>query len=1190
MCFSVHFQILSVGTMQKKTSSTKQSGGQFTPAPTSHSKYFSKIMKKNRQTRLILSIYLLAMLLLPLGVKATGSAVTAEQLRESRVTIDVRDTRLDDILLMINRQTNLSFGYQEGVIDKDRKFSLKVSEATVEETLNTLFSGTPYGYRISGNRIMIVLAASQQSGTVRGIVRDEGGSPLIGVNIIIKGTVTGTSTDVNGRFNLSHHNTPELTLTISYIGKVTQELRVSDKNILSGEKELVILLKDNLENLDEILVTGYQNIDVGRATGSYDIVDDRARNSVVGTDFVKQLEGIVPGLLVNPNGSMLIRGQSTIYAKSQPLIVVDGFPMEYNTFNINPNDIAQISVLKDAAAASIWGVRAANGVIVITTKNAKKNQSTTVTYSGDLKIGSKIDTGSMNFMTSAEQLDLELEIYQQGSTNNSWIKSQGGYYSEGYEPYFRFTENEITEEQMLDAYRKLGEYDNLRDVVKYFYRNSLLQKHNISVSGGGSNNTNYLSINYENDLAQVKGNEADNVGFQFNNQTDLFRFVRMSLGVRGRYSRQENNGNASIDMLPYIRFFNEDGSYANEYRSFSQRAKEGCEANGYKDWSYNRLRDRKYNDNKADSWHASANMKFDVTLPWNLSVALSGMYSFENRRNEQFYSQNSYYATNLVNQFTYRNPTTGELKYNLPEGGIKDLTNFMTTSYSMRGVLSYDLVHGDWLVTAQGGAEYFALRARAERGVSYGYDEMAMTYNSLFNVGELVNTGVYGFFPGVRQRLYSYGGSHSDMENRYVSFFATASGTFRNRYTLFGSIRYDKTNLYGRSARYRDQPTWSVGGKWTVSAEEFFKSSVVNHFALKASVGISGNIEKNTSPYLIAASSLDNISGYKVLSISNPANPDLGWEKTRTFNIGIETMTFSNKLSLSVEYYNKYSYDILGDEVMNPTSGWGKVRKNVASLSNRGVDLSISATPVKNANFVWSSTFAFSYNKNEVKKLNSGNPTVGNIQDYNPIEGQPIDYVWGYRYAGLDENGATQIVMGDGEVKTFRDITNFTLEDLHFLGRSTPPSFGSWTNYFSYKGIELDVVVSYKFGHRIRMTPIYFYTDWRSNNIEVDRWRESGDEERTWIPKADPRDYYSTQAVNNSDLRAEKGDIIRVRSIGLGYDFKNLIRTPIVKMLHLRFSVENPWKWVKNSENLDVDNLYNGNLPVYYTISLKATF
>lgn len=415
-------------------------------------------------------------------------------------------------------------------------------------------------------------------------------------------------------------------------------------------------------------------------------------------------------------------------------------------------------------------------------------------------------------------------------------------------------------------------------------------------------------------------------------------------------------------------------------------------------------------------------------------------------------------------------------------------------------------------------------------------------------------------------------------------------------------MRYDKTNLYGRSGKYRDQPTWSVGAMWNVANEAFFESSVVDHLSLKLSYGLSGNVDKSTSPYLIASNATDIFTGVPVLEIANPENPELGWEKVYTFNAGLDYAMFNSRLNFTADFYNRVTRDALGTSVLDPTSGWSSVMMNVASLVNRGVDVSLSGTPVQKKNVRWNSTFTLSYNYNEVTKLNSGITTVTSMNNGDPIEGKPVDYLFAVKTGKLTNEGALTLINAAGESLTEGDINTFGTGDFLFPGRKSPKFFGAWSNTVSFYGFDFDLMFTYKMGHKMLMPSFAnVYLQYRPNEIFDKRWREPGDEEHTWVPKST----YGTQngmvilARRNLDKLVEKGNLIRLKSVGLSYDFKRIVKTNVLSALNLKFTVENPWYWAANRDGLDPDRMgtdtvgeasYLGDAPTYYSVTLNVSF
>lgn len=726
----------------------------------------------------------------------------------------VRNATLKEAIRQLERQTDVGFFYDTQEVKQVKGITVSLSNTTLKGVLNKILANTEFSYKIVDNSVVIakqkkVVTSRQTTQNINVNVKDATNSePLIGATVFIHGTSIGAVTDASGNATLKNVITNQ-TIDITFIGKKTEQIKV-----IRGRTNYSVEMQDVVSELNEVVVsTGYQTIEQGRATGAFAIVKQKELQNVVSGDFVDKLDGLVPGLTLDKNGDMLMRGQATIYAETKPLVVVDGFPMEYGTYNINPNDIEQISVLKDAASASIWGVRAANGVIVITTKKGTKSQKPVVTYNGSLKVGSRFDVSSLGYLNSAQQIDFEREYYDNMDVISSIGQGATDYYTEAADIEYKFRNGQLTEGQRDAAYSALAAYNNTKDIEKAFYRSSLYQTHNVTVTAGSRNVANYISVDYENKLGDLKGNDENKVNAQLNSNFDFGKYVKLSTGVRLNYSHKNQYTGTPTSILPYVHLTDNSGNYVNEYHGVSQLVKDDLLTKGYRDWSYNRLQDRSEVSDKTNSYNIAANLQLDIQLPYGFKFTTSGMYIIDHSRQEVFNSQNSYYTRNLYNQFTAYDETTATLTPYLPEGGIKDLYNSNSTSYTWRNVLSYAFENDKWRATAMAGIEIFDIHTKTDHDTYYGYDPQGMTYDTAMNMKELVSTGIIGYSPSADYQQLYYNPYQTDNEDRYFATFATASGTYLDRYTVFGSIRMDKTNLYGRSSEYRDQPTWSLGAR-----------------------------------------------------------------------------------------------------------------------------------------------------------------------------------------------------------------------------------------------------------------------------------------------------------------------------------------------------------------------------------------
>ncbi len=1137
-------------------------------------------------------------------IALVGMSFAAQAQKVERFSVN--NVTLKEAIQQLEKQVDVGFFYQAKELEEVKGVSLTVENADLLDILRQLMGNTGFAFEKIGDHITInkisriqkFFASVDSSQTIRITVLDkESGEPLPGAAAIIHGTTEGGATDVNGVVKLDYVWFGTV-IDVSFVGKEPVSIRTEE-----GKTEYRVELQDDAVQLDEVVVTtGYQTIERGRATGSYEVITPKDLDMVVSNDVVDKLEGVVPGLAVDGTGELMIRGQATIYAETKPLIVVDGFPMEYGTYNINPNDIQSISVLKDAASASIWGVRAANGVIVITTKKGTKNQPVTVSYAGNVKVGSRFDVESMGLLNAEQQVEWEREYYANTSEIASIGVANPAYYTEAGAIEYRYLQGELDEAGRDAAYAELASYDNSKDIEKYFYRPSLLQTHNIVISGGSKTTTNYFSVNFEHSLGDLKGNDEKRVGMQLNSTFDINKYIKLTTGFRANYAGTDAYTGTPTDMMPYVHLKDADGNYVNEYNGTSQLMKDDLESKGYLNWDYNRLQDRGEVDDHTNSYNVSINAALDFDLTHGFKFTTSGMYTIDHSKQEVLYGRNSYYVRDLYNRFTAYDANTGVMTNYVPGGAVKNMYHSNSTSYTFRNVLNYNYDNEMWAASVMLGCEMFALRTKTESDTYYGYDPQGMTFSTNMNWELLASTGVYGYAPSAgMQRLY-YTPTHTDDEDRYFSMFFTGSLSYLDRYTVFGSVRYDKTNLYGRSGKYRDQPTWSVGAMWNVANEAFFESSVIDRLSLKLSYGLSGNVDKSTSPYLIASNATDIFTGVPVLEINNPENPELGWEKVYTFNAGLDYAMFNSRLNLTADFYNRKTQDALGTSVLDPTTGWSSVMMNVASLVNRGVDVSLSGTPVQKKNVRWNSSFTLSYNYNEVTKLNSGISTVSSMSNGDPIEGKPVDYLFAVKTGKLTNEGALTLINAAGESLTEGDINTFGTEDFLFPGRTSPKFFGAWSNTVSFYGFDFDLMFTYKMGHKMLMPSFAnVYIQNRPNAIYDERWREPGDEEHTWVPKSTygTNSGVTIMARRNLDKQIESANLIRLKSVGLAYDFKRIVKTNVLSALNLKFTVENPWFWAANRDGLDPDRMgtnsvgdtsYLGDAPTYYSVTLNVSF
>ena len=1101
-----------------------------------------------------------------------------------QVSLDVKNAALREVLQQIRAQAGVKFVYSDVEIQKGKPVTVSLTDESVQTALERILAGQPFVFEIESDVVIVkpvkqqTSAAPQEQRTITGVVVDAAtGLSLPGANVFDARTHKGTVTDIDGKFSL-RVSADCRELTVSFLGYETV------KASIVGRDEIKVGLKEEATKMDEVVVTGVQTIEKGRATGSFSLLKQEDMKNIYSTSLTEKLEGAVPGLYVDKNNEITIRGVSTLNANTKPLIVVDGFPMESSELNLNPNDIEQVTVLKDAASASIWGIRATNGVVVVTTKRGSKVSPLSVSYSGNVTYSGAVDLKDLHVLSSDEFVKLKFETTMVEGVAD-YMASFGK--TEIEKIYSRYDYGEIELDEAYEELAKLGKFNNQKQIEENFYRHAFTQQHNISVSAGGERSRTYVSLSYDQNKSELVGNEYSKYNLLANNDIDLRKNLTVSLGLRATHQYSKRNGMDMTEYEPWKRILNDDGSYYWEQGKIDEEYAERCEELGMKSWLHNPLREMRMNDKKTKSYNVSSSLKIAWKPIEGLEISTQGNYEFGNTEDIDWYAEDHWVTRELVNRFTevmldedYWWPET-IVKHNIPAyGGIKDIVNEHLASYSVRNIISYQGETGDFNYKVMAGNEFYSLEGEHYNQRLWGYNPYLMTSQSV-NLAEL-QEGVTGYdgdeyYP---QELWDWEPDMGGTLERYTSYFGTASVTYKDRYDLFGSIRLDQTNLLTNASKFRNNPSWSIGAKWHLANEKFFHSEKVNDLGIRLSYGLTGNIDKSTGPSIVAVARTNwDISSLNYLRVTNPANPALGWEKTNSLNIGMNAVLWDGRLSVDADFYNKISRDLLANVEVDPSVGWSSIYKNSAKVSNRGIDLTLYGKLLDYKNVKWDATFQFSFNKNKVVSL-SYTPTLSGAYKGSPIKGQPIGHIAVHRYGGLDENGEPMFMKkGDDTRYAYEGLGSLTIDDLCFVGRSTPPFFGSFSTNVSFHDFTLGLMLTYRLGNKMRLPtprPYMFgnFTEWYS---EENRWVEGQDNTHKWIPSYFPGLFGEPdnrpECLGRSDRLVANGGIIRLKSVSLEYDATRLLKKAGLKGGALRVSGENLAFWAANRYDLDPDQI-----------------
>ncbi len=1102
---------------------------------------------------------------------------------EKKVSLNVQAMSLKEVLKEVKKQADVRLVYSDAEIQKGKPITLQFTDLSLEAAMSQILKDQPFVSEIEGDVIIIkpvkmqMVSAPQERRLVKGTVIDaETGMPLPGANVFDAKRQKGTVTDIHGNFSLQVAADCQ-ELTISFIGYETVKVNIQ------GKEEFQIRLQEEAKTMEEVVVTGVQTIEKGRATGAFAFLKQEDMKNIYSTSLTEKLEGAVPGLYVNKDNEITIRGTSTLNANTKPLIVVDGFPMESSELNLNPNDIEQVTVLKDAASASIWGIRATNGVVVVTTKRGSKSSPLNVSYSGNITYSGAVDFRDLHLLSSNECVQLVFDnTMADGISTYAFVGK-----NEVEKIYDRYDRGEISLDQAYGELDELGKFNNRKQIEDHFYRNAFTQQHNISISSGGERTRTYVSLSYDQNKSELVGDEYNKYNLLVNSDVDLRKNLTLSLGVRATHQNSKRNGVDMTEYEPWKRILNDDGSYYWEQGGVDEEYAALCEALGMKNWNKNSLQEMRMNDKTTKSYNVSSSLKLAWKPIEGLELSTQGNYEFGNTEAVDWYAEDHYFTRDLTNRFTQvevddDGMPLSVVKFYLPtSGGIKDITNEHLVSYSVRNMISYDGETGDWMYKIMAGNEFYSLEGNSYNNRLWGYNPDLLTSQSV-DLTTLQN-GVEGYDgTGWPQQLY-YTPESSETLERYTSWFGTFSLNWKERYDLFASVRLDQTNLLTNASEFRNNPSWSVGAKWHLAKEDFFTSEKVDDLGIRVSYGLTGNIDKSTGPDIVAVSENNfYINSLNYLHVTNPANPALGWEKTHSLNVGVNALLWNGRFSAEADFYLKKSKDLLANVEIDPTVGWTSVFKNSAQVTNKGVDLSLSGQIVANHAVEWDATLQFSFNKNEVTSLNY-TPTRSGAYNGSPVKGQPVEYVAVHRYGGLDENGdPTFMKKGDDTQYSYDELGNLTIDDLCFMGRTTPPIFGSLSSNIRFHDFTLGFMVTYRLGHKIHLpnpAPMMFgnYTEWYSEEY---RWVEGQDNTDKWVPYhyaglyVEPVDRQNCLA--ESDRLIDNGGMIRLKSVSLEYDATRLLRKLRMKGGSLRISGENLTYWAANRYGLDPDQLsYN---------------
>lgn len=1127
--------------------------------------------------------------------------------QNAKITISADQAiTVDEVFELIRKQTKYTFIYEDGIFNNLPKVNLTKGVIDANSLLEKSLSYGNFEVVVSANNAILIKEKAVKDGEpvlIKGVVTDNSGKPLPAVNVFIKGANTGVYTDFDGSYAI-RVNSQKAILVFSYIGYKTKEI------VVENHTRIDIIMDVDSYNLHEIVLsTGYQTINKERATGSYSAANMQVFDSRRGNqNVVSRLEGMVAGLTVVPgqkgttgsrNGSQttnqasVIRGMSSIQLATDPIYAVDGVLVTDFSI-INPNDIEDITVLKDAAAAAIWGAKASNGVIVITTKRGKKNEKTSINYTSYFNFEGKPDFGYGKLMNSSQYIQAAREtfnptVYPWGSLSRQFVAPHEAILYDQYRGVISQTEAD----QKLNA---LAATDNRNQVENLWYRDAFSMGHSLSLSGGTSAYSYYTSVNYIDTQNNRPDSENKTYRISFNQDYEFNKNFKVYLNFSLNNSSSSDGRQISIlnSFLPYQLFKDEQGNSINMpyMLGWSEATRLDFQARSRVNLDYRPLDEVNYGYTKNKT------LGFDLTGGFNLKLykglSFKGTYGYiKTDGNSKSYDDAKSLALRLqVLGLTVAPTTSSTPVYYLPTtGGTYVTGNNEQLNWTVRNQLIYNrnFRNEKDQLDLQFGQEANEQVATGNSMRILGYNQALGTYPTI-NYTTLAN-GVFGTVPSFRGSYttlpYS---SILEKPTRVSSYFALGSYMFNHKYGIDASWRVDHSNLFGSDNSAQNKPVWSIGGKWSIGRENFMKDiEWINSLGLRGTYGITGN-----SPYVGASSNSDILSAATSADLAGPslgisalANTKLAWESTKTINLGLDFLLIRRTISGSIDVYDKHTTDMLGRAPLNPFTGTSSGLGNIGSLTNRGIELTLRTVNLQVKDFNWATSFVFSYNKNKLESYSASLATTAQeVMALNYRTGYSMQPIFAYDFVGLDNMGDPLIKLANGTITKDPNIAK--PEDLKYMGTSQPVFNGGLTNTFTYKGFSLTANMVYSMGNVMRNDVNTFYTgrmtasaafDGNINQAFANRWQNPGDEATTNIPSYVPQaftnlDRRNTDYYIKGDLNVSDASYVKLRDITMRYSFsEKVLQSLHLAAFSLNLQMSNFMVWKAN--NADIDPEYN---------------
>jgi TonB-linked SusC/RagA family outer membrane protein len=1184
---------------------------------------------KGHMAKILLIMRLTTLILLTAILQV--SAISYAQ----KITLSEKNTPLAKVFDKIRLQSGTDFVFTTSTMKHAKNVDINVRNAELKDVLKLIFAKQPLDYSVDGQAVMISpkeksfldkIVDAFNTVEVKGKVIDENGKPLVRASIKIKNEPRYAFTNEYGEFIMKGVD-EKAVLVISFLGYESKEV-IAAKDL--GNIQLI----ETSGKLKEVIIsTGYQQIDKSRMTGAISKVN--AADLVInGTNTLEQsLQGKLAGLEVVNNSGMVgtrqtvrVRGTSTLLGSQEPVWVVDGIiqedPLpfkaaELNRFGkdpsdetslknfvgstiswLNPYDIEDITILKDAASTAIYGVKAANGVIVINTKRGKAGTSPSITYNNSFSTQAKYNYNKLNLMNSKERVDVSREIWEKGLVAANALDGVGfqGILKE-------YLSDKITYDQFNSGVKQL-EINNT-DWLDVLFQTPLNQKHNLSVSGGGNNGSNYFgSFGYNDQKGPAKGNEQKSYNVNLSFTSNLTSKLSFSARLSGSFGK--TTGFQGVDPYTYatktsrvIPAFNPDGS--NSYYRNGQ-------------FRYNILNELENSGNENTITTLNTNIGLRYKLPAGLRFESLFGLAYSNTHGESYANeQTNQIAGTRRYEYGAYGPLSLQYKQSpLPIGGKLASLELRNSNYTWRNNINFGKSFNEkHSLSAMLGMELRSNVYKGSSGTAYGYmpDMGKLIVNPPLTVmtgsGSYIDNLLYGSITNVI----------TDRTANYISYYLTGGYSYDDRYVFSASIRGDASNRFGQDKRSRFKPVWALGGRWNVAREHWFdKNNWFNDFSVRASYGHQGNVAENYGPDLIAKMGGPNsLTGEPLLNVTTLPYTNLRMEKTQTVNLGVDFGFFQNRINGSIDFYKKKSTDLIILQEVPFENGVTQMPINGGNLTNSGLDVAFSFMPVRNKNVTWNIGANFSRNYNKIDTDLQPNPTWNNATSGSYyVKGYAISSFWVFDYKGLNPTTG----MPQFNIPTATTNANAGTDAIGYMvygGKQNADFNTGLSTSLRIKSFTMATSMYLSVGGEKILSPLYAGNMTNDvpneyNNLTkdlVNRWRQPGDELKTDIPAlpyfgvpfinipGEGTPYSPYTFYNYSTLRVVNASFLRISNITANYALPDAFcKRLLTKSITLGYTLGNVYTFVsKDYKGIDPEVASGSQpLPRTHVLTLGVTF